>query len=142
MTVVADGRTPFQLFRDQILGNSRLAPYSIHLKVRPCRTWLDQHADPADTILYIGLDWSEPRREPAITRGWAPWTVRYPMREPPYLSKQDMLDWCTSLGVRPPRLYELGFAHNNFFWTPARATAPVELTLHAATTEGVTSRAW
>jgi hypothetical protein len=93
---------------------------SFHLKVRPCRTWLSQHADPADTILYVGLDWPEPQREPAITRGWAPWTVRYPMREPPHLSKQDMLDWCTRLGVQPPRLYELGFGHNNFLDYAAR----------------------
>lgn len=114
VTVVADGRTPFEVFRDQrFLGNSRLAPCSVHLKVRPCRTWLSRNADPADSVLYIGLDWSEPHREPAITRGWAPWTVRYPMCEPPYLSKQDMTDWCAGLGVRPPRLYELGFSHNN-----------------------------
>ena len=114
VTVVADGRTPFQVFRDQrFLGNSRLAPCSIHLKVAPCRAWLRAHTDPADTILYVGLDRSEPQRAPAITRGWAPWTVRYPLFEPPYLTKQDMLDWCTRLGVTPPRLYALGLGHNN-----------------------------
>jgi len=93
--------------------NSRLAPCSIHLKVRPCRAWLAAHTDRDDTIVYIGLDWSEPQRAPAITRGWAPWTVRYPMCEPPYLSTQDMLDWCADLGVTPPRLYSFGFRHNN-----------------------------
>lgn len=113
-TVVADGRTPFQVFRDQrFLGNSRLAPCSSLLKQRPARAWLDAHANPADTVLYVGIDWSETHRIPAIERGWAPWTVRFPMADEPYLSKQDMLDAARAAGVTPPRLYELGFSHNN-----------------------------
>jgi hypothetical protein len=113
-TIVADGRTPFEVFHDQrFLGNSRLAPCSTILKQRPARAWLNQHADPADTILYVGIDWSETRRIPAIVHGWAPWTVRFPMCDPPYLSKQDMLDAARAAGLQPPRLYELGFSHNN-----------------------------
>jgi hypothetical protein len=35
LTVVADGRTPFEVFADQrFLGNSRVAPCAIHLKQR------------------------------------------------------------------------------------------------------------
>src|SRR5262249_49669999 len=111
-TIVADGRTPFQVFHDQrFLGNSRTAPCSAILKQRPSRAWLNEHADPANTVLYVGIDWSETRRTPAIIRGWTPWTVRFPMCDPPHLPKQDMLDWCTSLGITPPRLYRLGFSH-------------------------------
>ena len=113
-TVVADGRTPFRVYRDQrFLGNSRLAPCSAILKQRPSRAWLQEHTDPADTVLYVGIDWSEVRRTPAIERGWAPWTVRFPMCDPPYLSKQEMLDAARAAGIEPPRLYELGFSHNN-----------------------------
>ncbi|MGH3881769.1 MAG: hypothetical protein ACRDSK_32495, partial [Actinophytocola sp.] len=62
-TVVADGRTPFEVFTDQrFIGNSRVAPCSYHLKQRPCRQWLQAHADPADTVLYVGIDSSETRR--------------------------------------------------------------------------------
>lgn len=111
-TVVADGRTPFEVFHDQrFLGNSRLAPCSAILKQRPSRAWLQEHTDPADTVLYVGIDWSEVRRTPAIERGWAPWTVRFPMCDPPYLSKQEMLDAARAAGIEPPRLYELGFSH-------------------------------
>jgi hypothetical protein len=46
-------------------------------------------------------------RIPAIERGWAPWPVPFPMCDPPHLSKPDMLDWCASLGITPPRLYRL-----------------------------------
>ncbi len=113
-TVVADGRTPFQVFADQrFLGNSRLAPCSSLLKQRPARAWLDAHADLATTVLYVGIDWSETRRIPAIEHGWAPWTVRFPMCDEPRLSKQDMLDAARAVGLDPPRLYELGFSHNN-----------------------------
>jgi hypothetical protein len=113
-TVVADGRTPFEVYRDQrFLGNSRLAPCSQILKQRPSRAWLQEHTDPADTVLYVGIDWSETHRLPAIGHGWAPWPVRFPMCDPPHLSKQDILDWCTSLGITPPRLYRYGFGHNN-----------------------------
>lgn len=113
-TVVADGRTPFEVFHDQrFLGNSRLAPCSTWLKQRPARAWLNAHADPADTVLYVGIDWSEARRVPAIVHGWAPWTVRFPMCDLPHLSKQDMLDAARAHGLTPPRLYTMGFSHNN-----------------------------
>ncbi|WP_416968229.1 hypothetical protein [Streptomyces sp. 4F14] len=114
VTRVADGRTPFEVFRQRrFLGNSRLAPCSDFLKQRPCRSWLEAHADPADTVLHIGIDWFEERRVPAIVRGWAPWTVAFPMCDPPYLTKEQMLDAARTAGLRPPRLYALGFAHNN-----------------------------
>jgi hypothetical protein len=52
--VVADGRTPWEVFADQhFLGNARVAPCSAFLKQKPCRAWLAEHADPADTILYV-----------------------------------------------------------------------------------------
>ncbi|GAA2631038.1 hypothetical protein SMC26_23700 [Actinomadura fulvescens] len=111
---VADGRDPFQVFTDQrFLGNSRLAPCTAHLKQIPCRRWLDEHADPAGAVLYVGIDWSEADRTPAIVKGWAPWRVEFPMCDPPHLTKAQMLDWARSLGLTPPRLYDLGFAHNN-----------------------------
>ncbi|MEV1083462.1 hypothetical protein AB0I98_35480 [Streptomyces sp. NPDC050211] len=114
VTRVADGRTPFEVFWHQrFLGNSRYAPCSEFLKQRPCRSWLETHADPADTVLYVGIDWSEQRRTAAIERGWAPWTVTFPMCDPPYLTKDEMLDQARAAGVEPPVLYELGFGHNN-----------------------------
>jgi hypothetical protein len=113
-TVVADGRTPFEVFWDQrFLGNSRIAPCSHVLKQRPCRDWLDNHQDRADTVLYIGIDWSESRRIPSIEKGWSPWRTQYPMCDKPYLSKDEMLDSARSSGIEPPRLYEDGFKHNN-----------------------------
>jgi hypothetical protein len=120
--IVADGRTPWQVFADQrFLGNSLIAPCSLHLKQKPCRAWLTQHADPADTILYVGIDWAEQGRIPGIEKGWAPWQVEFPMCDPPYLTKRQMLDWARAEGLRTPRLYDDGFTHNNCFGVCVRA---------------------
>jgi len=35
------------------------------------------------------------------------------MCDEPHLSKQDMLNAARAAGLAPPRLYELGFSHNN-----------------------------
>lgn len=114
ITRVADGRTPFEVFRDvRFLGNNRVAPCTRFLKQIPCRRWLEAHADPADTVLYIGVDWAEARRRPAIEAGWAPWTTEFPLFDEPLLTKAQMLDWARSLGLQTPAMYDRGFAHNN-----------------------------
>jgi hypothetical protein len=35
------------------------------------------------------------------------------MTEAPYLTKTQMIKWAESQGLKPPRLYSLGFSHNN-----------------------------
>ncbi|RBO78294.1 hypothetical protein DFR74_1571 [Nocardia puris] len=111
---VCDGRTPWKVFADtRYLGNSRIAPCSRHLKQVPCRRWLTANTDPADTVLYVGLDSTESRREPGVVRGWAPWHVEFPMLEAPFLTKDQMLEDCRARGLIPPRLYDLGYSHNN-----------------------------
>jgi len=113
---VADGRTPWQVFEDrQLLGNSRLAPCSYYLKILPCRQWLTAHADPADTVLYIGIDPSvrDRKRAPAIERGWMPWRAEFPLLAEPELTKAHMLAEARALGLTPPMAYELGWDHAN-----------------------------
>ncbi|RRR79784.1 hypothetical protein EHS43_22965 [Streptomyces sp. RP5T] len=126
VTRVRDGRTPWEVFNDKkFLGNDRLAPCSHVLKQIPCRKWMETHADPADTLVYIGIE-NTPRdraRIPAIARNWAPWQTRFPLcsRREKSLTKDQLLDEARALGVEPPRLYELGFTHNNCGGTCVRA---------------------
>ncbi|MEV7039187.1 hypothetical protein [Amycolatopsis sp. NPDC051061] len=123
ITRVCDGRTPFELFvQRSYLGNARIAPCSQLLKQKPCRRWLTEHTEPADTVLYVGLEPGEQRRAPAITAGWRPWRVEYPLMQHPLLTKDDLLGWCRNAGLEPPRLYRFGSSHNNFFWTNSRRT--------------------
>lgn len=114
ITVVADGRTPQQVGIDRKhLGNTRVANCSHLLKQRPCREWLEANTDPASTVVYVGIDWTETHRMPAIERAWAPWLVRAPLIEPPTYHKAEMIVQARDRGIREPRLYGMGFAHNN-----------------------------
>jgi hypothetical protein len=113
---VADAaeRDPWQVFEDkQWIGNTRIAQCSHALKQDPCRAWLTANTDPADTTLHVGIDWTETHRIPGIVAGWAPWTVDFPLTRPPYRDKHDLFAEARSVGIRRPRLYELGFEHNN-----------------------------
>lgn len=99
--------------KERFLGNSRLAKCSHELKQKPARKWLNENCDPENTIVYVGIDWTETHRIPAIVRNYLPYKAEAPLTVEPYLSKQQMIDWATSEGLKTPRLYDLGFAHNN-----------------------------
>lgn len=114
LVTVADGRTPWEVFRDRrYIGNSRIAPCSVHLKQRPCRRWLEANTNPADCIVYVGIDWSEAHRLAAIQRHYRPWAASAPLCDPPYHDKASLLRQAEGHGLTPPRLYALGFPHNN-----------------------------
>jgi hypothetical protein len=114
ITVVSDGRTPQQAMRDaRFVGNSRVAPCSHLLKQEPCRKWINENTDSESTILYVGVDWSEMHRLPAIRRNWSPWRVEAPLCDPPYVDKRGLIQTARARGVIEPRLYALGFPHNN-----------------------------
>lgn len=111
---VADGRTIWEVFRDvRYLGNARQANCSHILKQAPARKWIEENRDPTDTVLAIGIDWTETHRIPKIIAAYKPWAVTFPMAEPPYLTKEQMIAWAGDRGLSPPRLYGLGFSHNN-----------------------------
>lgn len=111
---LADGRTIWQVFKDErFLGNTRADPCSRILKRDLSRRWLEEHCDPSDTTIVLGLDWTETHRLDRARAAWAPWYVEAPMTEPPYRLKADMLADMAARGIEPPRLYGLGFEHNN-----------------------------
>ena len=114
LVTVSDGRDIWQVFEDKkFLGNSRLASCSHELKQKPARKWLEENCDPETTIIYVGIDWTETHRIPSIEKNYLPYKAIAPLCEPPYLNKQEMIDWAKSEGLKTPRLYDLGFAHNN-----------------------------
>lgn len=146
---VADAkkRDPWQVFEDASwIGNTRLAQCSHILKQIPVRKWLARAADPANTVLYLGIDWSETHRIRGIRKGYAhtidgcehnrcaalfdedghrlpgpgcanllpvPWRVEFPLTQAPLKDKRQLMDEAEAAGLKRPRLYDLGFAHNN-----------------------------
>lgn len=114
LVTVADGRDIWQVFKDdRFLGNSRLANCSKLLKQKPSREWLDTNCNPDTTTVYVGIDWTESHRLPAITRAYLPYTALAPMTDPPYLDKTAMIATAVAEGLYPPQAYAQGYAHAN-----------------------------
>lgn len=112
---LADGRDPWGVFFDvKYLGNTRIDPCSKVLKRDAIRAFLEENFDPADTICYIGIDWSEEHRFHKAKPYWEPFEVRAPLTDRRWLIDKDGIHRILeSEGVEIPRLYKLGFAHNN-----------------------------
>jgi hypothetical protein len=111
---LADGRTPWEVFRDsRMIGNSRHAPCSHKLKQDVCRRWVRGVCHPRHTTLYVGINWDEQQRLPAVRAGWAPYSVEAPLCDSPYLGTRHLIELAVTNGLRVPRLYEMGFPHNN-----------------------------
>ena len=111
---IADGRDPWEVFHDRrFLGNARVDPCSEELKRSFLRAWIEQHHVPRNTTAYIGIDWTEEHRFQRARELWKPWVVEAPLCEPPLIAKTAVLGQLEDLGIRVPRLYEMGFPHNN-----------------------------
>lgn len=114
LTVIKDGRTPWQVMWDErMIGNSSIDPCSKILKRHLLDKWRNENCVLEDTICYIGIDWTESHRIETIRERVKPWKYEAPLCNPPYLSKQEMLLSLKKDGIKPPRLYEMGFSHNN-----------------------------
>jgi hypothetical protein len=112
LTRIADGRDPWQVFRDErFIGNSRVDPCSKILKRELLDRWHREHASDATTV--VGLAWDEPERIARLAARMAPRKVRAPLAERPCISKFMALSWARQEGLRPPRMYEMGFPHAN-----------------------------
>lgn len=114
LTVISDGRTPWEVFRaERYIGNSRADPCSKILKRELLDAWRTKHCDPEQTVTVMGFTVEEATRLERSRRAIAPWPIRAPLCEPPALDKDDVLDWLKTEGLTVPRLYRLGFKHNN-----------------------------
>ena len=128
ITRICEGRTPWELFRDRgIIGNSRYPICSIYLKREPLDDWHRRHCldtvqerqetfwpeERQPAIIYLGFDWTEENRLADIRREKPTWRIEAPMTEAPYWDKCRMEREARALGLKIPKLYGLGFPHNN-----------------------------
>lgn len=109
---IADGRTPWEVFfAERFLGNSRVDPCSKILKRELLWSWLERNAPKA--TVHVGLDWTEEHRLERL-RNYRPGVIiEAPMMWKPIVDKPEMLVKLRKLGIKIPRLYAMGFAHNN-----------------------------
>lgn len=113
LVIIRDGRDIWDVFREKRwLGNTQVAHCSWELKTGPARAWAEHCAPDARRII-VGIDSTEIHRLPAMAEKWAPYQVAAPLTERPLLWKPQLIRMLRERGLRPPRMYELGFGHAN-----------------------------
>jgi len=120
---IADGRTVWELFFDQgMIANSRADLCSRVLKRDLLRRWMRDNYPPPCRV-HLGIDWSEFHRTKSVRRNWhnEGYEVEFLLTEPPHIWPDEYNHLITSAGIAIPRLYELGFAHNNCGGTCVKA---------------------
>ena len=120
VTRLADGRTPWEVMRDEkVIGRSGLDVCSRILKRDLLDKWRFDNTTSEDSVFYLGLDWTEGHRmdgdeqREGMVKKFAPWRVEAPMQEKPIWDKCRMMKELEATGIALPRLYKLGFPHNN-----------------------------
>jgi 3'-phosphoadenosine 5'-phosphosulfate sulfotransferase (PAPS reductase)/FAD synthetase len=92
LVIVQHGLDPWEIFKqERFLGNSRIDPCSKILKRQLLRSWINKHCDPSVDRLYMGIDWSESHRADRSMLFWQGWDIRFPMCDPPYIDKHEMI---------------------------------------------------
>lgn len=99
----------------QIIPNSQVTPCNEVLKFTPFFDWLKSVPFLQQIIVYLGMDWGDARRgrcdAPIARYESLPGVqVKYPLLDVPEF---DLYREVQSWGIRPPRMYDLGFSHNN-----------------------------
>lgn len=108
---LADGRTPFGVMKDRrCITMQGAAPCSQHLKREIIDRYVEGIEEPITRI--FGLDWTEMHR---VTRmqELSKWPVWFPLVEPPFVTKEDIIQYLHSVGIEEPQLYKDGFKHGN-----------------------------
>lgn len=111
---LCDGRDTFDVFEERrMIGNSKTAPCSYELKVKPFYDWIDANFDIDDVTIYIGIDFTEAHRLDSARNAKPRYRIEAPLCEPPFMLKLDIIKELEKTGIQLPRLYRLGFSHNN-----------------------------
>lgn len=130
ITRIADGRTPWQLFRDRnMIGNNLKPICSDVLKREMLDAWHEAHClnigeegqeqipfihdGRMPATVYVGFDWTEPNRLADLRKQKPLWRIEAPMVDEPIWNKCRMEQEARRLGMPEQRLYSLGFPHNN-----------------------------
>jgi 3'-phosphoadenosine 5'-phosphosulfate sulfotransferase (PAPS reductase)/FAD synthetase len=109
---LSDGRTPWDVFEARkFIGNTRTAHCSSMLKTDVVRAWLDEHS-PIDEPLVLGMDWSEMDRIERARKVWEPRPVVSLLNDLK-VTRPTYARYLAEYNIKEPRLYNLGFPHNN-----------------------------
>jgi hypothetical protein len=112
----ADGRHPWAVFRaERFIGNSQVAVCNRVLKRTMLERLLRQQYPAKNVVLHFGLEQSEEKRRSVLAQRWVGggYQVDFPLTWSPMPSRADLWASLRTAGIEPPRMYQLGFGHNN-----------------------------
>lgn len=111
---LADGRTPYEVYEDQgVIPAVRFNTCSRELKWYKFIQFISSLE--GESVVYIGFDYSEAHRITPVKKNYESIGVKvdFPLLWRPILGRTyyDIVlnDW----GIRPPRMYDLGYSHAN-----------------------------
>lgn len=111
---LSDGLDPWDIYeKSRYLGSSRIAKCSHVLKQDMAARHIKENFAPDDTLLYMGIDWTEEHRTSSPRKNWQPYKVLFPLCEEPLIFKDEILWELEEAGIELPALYKQGFSHNN-----------------------------
>lgn len=108
---VKDGRDPWQVFADKKwIGNTRTAHCSSELKTEQVKSWVARTSTETD-VLVLGMDLSEMDR---IERAQKNWNIPVVSLLNEFKFERPKWDaMFLKYGLTKPRLYKMGWTHNN-----------------------------
>ncbi|QQZ64595.1 phosphoadenosine phosphosulfate reductase family protein (plasmid) [Paenibacillus sonchi] len=127
LLIHSSGLTPIQvMFEEKLVYNSMIGRCSTILKQKVSQDFIRRGIRPKiekwrnkqylknenftfDPTLYFGIGFEEMHRAPAIQKNWAPFKVEMPLIER-NIWKDEVIK---RYNIRQPKLYDLGFSHNN-----------------------------
>lgn len=115
---LADGRTPWQAMKDRrcimlrLANGAEVAPCSMELKRGVIDKEIAKRYEPGTYTRVFGMDWTEMHRVERLQKELSSPTW-FPLLEKPYADKCHIADFLKQIGIKVPRLYGLGFDHNN-----------------------------
>jgi hypothetical protein len=129
MVWLAEGRTPWEVFRDvRFLGNSRVDPCSKILKRDMLDRWIEVNCPRPTTIRVVGLghwerhrffgnelDEADKKHKPGLKKLLAKkgWICEAPLTDRPDISRYDLPLIATRDGLDITSAYDEGFLHDN-----------------------------
>lgn len=112
--VLCDGRTVWEVLNDnKCITIKGMAPCSQDLKRWLIEDAVGHHYKIGSYVHTAGLDWSEMHRVKKFEAAHPNTICDFPLLERPFVDKCHIADFVRSVGIKIPKLYEQGFAHNN-----------------------------
>ena len=114
LTTIADGRNVWEILKwKRFIGNSRVDPCSRILKRELSKAWVDANFGSGNCTLVFGIDWTESHRVSNVHSYWRGYSCLFPLVDEWRYDKHEFAKYVESIGIKLPRLYSMGFPHNN-----------------------------